>query len=254
MIRWSWEKANGAEENMARDCQMLESGCHIRFYSWRAPAITLGYSQHPNEWVNLIRCHDLGVEVAQRPTGGGVVFHNRDLSWSISAPHSELGLTSIQQCYQKIHEAVASGIKKRLGLPLYLAGCQEAICSDQPPSFCFAVPVGYDIMIASKKLAGGAIRWTKKMILYQGTLLVVRDFSLLQEVVLSPKRSWLKSLTTSSISLRELKGDSWEYEDVIFAILEGLQKNLGWVFEEDSTREMRHLWTGNRRSKTGRYP
>ena len=166
---WSWDGTNSAEENMARDHGMLKSmreplpqSPQIRFYSWNSPSVTVGYSQKPKEWVNLIRAHELGIEVVQRPTGGGVVFHQRDLTWSICGLQEAFVGTirrvapTIQQCYQKIHQAVAGGLKRRFGLPLYLASCREVTCSDQPPpeadqppagpSFCFAVTVGYDIM------------------------------------------------------------------------------------------------------------
>lgn len=223
----------------------------IRFYSWNSPAITVGYSQKPKEWVNLIRAHELGVEVVQRPTGGGVVFHQRDLTWSIVGTHEALGFDSIQQCYQKIHQAVAAGLKKRFNLPLYLSSCRDEICSDQPPSFCFAVPVGYDIMALNRKLAGGAIRWTKKGVLYQGTLTLRSDFSLLKEVVLPHRRPWLNSLTTSSSSLSELEEREWEYQDLVGALLEGFRDELGWELE-DPANEMRYVWAGDRRSKAGR--
>ncbi len=241
-FNWSWDGVNGAEENMARDREMLNQA--IRFYSWNSPAITVGYSQKPKEWVNLIRAHELGVEVVQRPTGGGVVFHQRDLTWSIAGPQKALGFTSIQECYQKIHQAVAAGLKSHFGLPVYLASCKEV----GAPSFCFAVPVGYDIMTLDRKLVGGAIRWTKKGVLYQGTLPLTRDFSLLKEVILPHRRSWLNALTRSSISLSELEEKEWAYPDLIEAILTGFCSELGWALEEDPANEMRYVWAGNRRS------
>ncbi len=258
-FNWNWDGINGAEENMARDRLLLDdvnrrgvlryaptvsSECAIRFYSWNSPSITVGYSQKPKEWVNLIRARELGVEVVQRPTGGGVVFHQRDLTWSIAGPQKALGFTSIQECYQKIHRAIAMGLKKRFGLPVYLATCKDV----GAPSFCFAVPVGYDIMISNRKLVGGAIRWTKKRVLYQGTLPLRSDFSLLKEVVLPHRRPWLNSLTTSSSSLSELGEIEWGYQDLIGAILEGFRNELGWDLEEDPANEMRHVWAGNRRS------
>lgn len=247
---WSWDGANSAEENMARDHEVLRvvrealpQTPQIRFYSWNSPAITVGYSQKPKEWVNLIRCHELGIDVAQRPTGGGVVFHQRDLTWSITGSQEALGVTSIQECYQKIHQAAAAGLKRHFGLPVYLASCKDV----EPPSFCFAVPVGYDIMARGRKLVGGAIRWTKRGVLYQGTLPLTRDFSLLKEVILSHRRSWLNILTRSSISLSELEEKEWAYPDPIEAILEGFRNELGWELEEDPANEMRHVWAGNRR-------
>lgn len=264
---WFWEGAKSAEENMARDREMLNqigcrgvsryaptisSECAIRFYSWNSPAITVGYSQKPKEWVNLIRCRELGIEVAHRPTGGGVVFHQRDLTWSIVGTHEGLGFDSIQQCYQKIHQAVAAGLKKHFGLSVYLATCKDV----GVPSFCFAVPVGYDIMASNRKLVGGAIRWTKRGMLYQGTLPLDRDFALLKEVIVPNRRRWLESLVNSSVSLNELlMGEEFDYQDISRAIVDGFRGKLGGNLsfarggfpEEVDSNEMRHVRAGNRR-------
>ena len=257
-VNWSWDGTGTAKENMERDREQLagvqradfkdETECRIRFYSWKFPAITVGYSQYPKEWVNLFHCYDLGIEVERRPTGGGVVFHNRDLTWSIAGPKETLGVNTIAECYQKIHRAVASGLTRHLGLSLFLANCKEAVSSNQLPSFCFAVPVGYDIMASNRKLVGGAIRWTKKKFLYQGTLSLAREWRLLQQVVLPNRRHWLKSLATTSISLEELGERKWGYQYLIWAILEGFRSELGWDLKEESTREVRYLWAGNRRN------
>ena len=262
---WSWDGANSAEENMARDREMLGAlrepflqTSQIRFYSWNSPSITVGYSQRPKEWVHLIRAHELGIEVVQRPTGGGVVFHQRDFTWSIAATQEALGFTSIQECYQKIHQAVAVGLKRHFGLPLYLASCKDA----GAPSFCFAVPVGYDIMASNRKLVGGAIRWTKKGVLYQGTLPLTRNFSLFKDVVLPSKRSWLEALDVSPLppmgGEERVNGNGkWQYQNLIEALLDGFHSELGWEISargspasdgmEDSSNEMRHVWAGNRR-------
>ena len=264
---WSWDGTNSAEENMVRDRRMLEANREpspqtpqIRFYSWSFPSITVGYSQKPKEWVNLIRAHELGIEVVHRPTGGGIVFHQRDLTWSICGlQEAFVGARrrlapTIQEYYQTIHQAVAAGLRKRFGLPVYLASCKDVgaahappLQCDSSPSFCFAVPVGYDIMASNRKLVGGAIRWTKRGVLYQGTLPMARDFLLLKEIVLSHRRSWLNSLMASSSSLTELGGDEWQYQDLIEAILDGFRNELGWELEEDPSNEMRHVWAGNRR-------
>jgi lipoate-protein ligase A len=150
--------------------------------------------------------------------------------------HESLDFDSIQQCYQKIHQAVAVGLKKRFGLSVYLATCHDVgavreppLQCDSSPSFCFAVPVGYDIMASNRKLVGGAIRWTKRGMLYQGTLPLDRDFALLKEVIVPNRLRWLESLVNSSVSLNELlMGEGFDYQDISQAIVDGFRGELGW--------------------------
>src|ERR1035438_5738432 len=55
----------------------------LRLYSWEPPAVSLGRFQIPDEVLNLEKCAAEGVMVVRRITGGGMIFHADELTYSI---------------------------------------------------------------------------------------------------------------------------------------------------------------------------
>ena len=73
--------------NMALDEALLESSARIgapvmRFYGWKQAAATFGYFQHfaEVEQATLLR------PLIRRPTGGGLVPHDSDWTYSLTFP------------------------------------------------------------------------------------------------------------------------------------------------------------------------
>ena len=54
----------------------------VRFYSWKPPAISIGYFQGLEQEVDLQKCKEFGVDFVRRITGGGAVFHDMELTYS----------------------------------------------------------------------------------------------------------------------------------------------------------------------------
>ena len=116
-----------AAENMRLDEQLLEEldpyGFPIlRFYEFSAPAATYGYFLKPEE--HLREGH--GLDLARRPTGGGILFHLWDLTFSVLIPaHHEGYSTDVMQNYKYINDRVVEAI----GLSCHLLP-DEVACSD----------------------------------------------------------------------------------------------------------------------------
>ncbi len=67
--------------NMAIDEALLEYATvpAIRFYRWHFPALSFGYFGKFRDVVDYVSARDL----VRRWTGGGMVFHGEDLTYSI---------------------------------------------------------------------------------------------------------------------------------------------------------------------------
>ncbi|MFH1470632.1 MAG: lipoate--protein ligase family protein, partial [Candidatus Micrarchaeota archaeon] len=75
--------ASDAFMNMAIDEVLMESSEPVlRLYSWKPPAVSIGYFQNLGEEVDSEACGKLGVDVVRRQTGGGAVFHDEELTYS----------------------------------------------------------------------------------------------------------------------------------------------------------------------------
>ena len=98
--------------NMAVDeCLLYRYGAAgdtvLRIYGWSRPCITIGYFQGAREEVNLERCERSRVDVVRRITGGGAVFHDMEVTYSLVAGRFPL---DIMASYQSICEMVIIGL------------------------------------------------------------------------------------------------------------------------------------------------
>jgi lipoate-protein ligase A len=156
--------AAGAAFNMALDEALLRTsgkrGCPLlRFYSWEKPAITFGYFQKFP--ANLAE----GYEAVRRPTGGGVVYHLKDTTYTVVVPPAHaLYIMATMDAYWLLHKAVAASFETQPDLH------DAELHSPQGQYECFQKPVRGDVVTEGRKLAGGAQRRTKSGRLHQGSI------------------------------------------------------------------------------------
>lgn len=220
MVRMAWTiletKAASAEENMQMDAKLLEnlSGQErpiLHLYEWEKPSVTFGYFVKPEQFLDLEQAHQRGLDLARRPTGGGVVFHLWDLAFSVLVPaKSELFSTNTLDNYNLINRVVKEVVKEFIGVEEELAlipddaPFQDRACTH----FCMARPTKYDVMLEGKKIAGAAQRKTKDGFLHQGTIALLRPDQELLEAVL-PSEAVREAMVQNTFpllsDLKELK-------------------------------------------------
>ena len=114
-------KKQSAEKNMALDSSLLEEIREgddpiLHFYEWDGPCLTYGYFLKPSDFLNLERCEALGVSMARRPTGGGIIFHIGDLAFAAVVPAGDKGyFEKPLDNYTYINEKVKRAIEKVVG-------------------------------------------------------------------------------------------------------------------------------------------
>jgi lipoyl(octanoyl) transferase len=92
--------------NMAWDEALLESVARLgapvlRCYGWTQPAATFGYFQHYAEIERTTHLRPL----IRRPTGGGLVPHDADWTYSLAFPPGhEWHLLRAEDSYRSVHE------------------------------------------------------------------------------------------------------------------------------------------------------
>ena len=146
--------------NLAFDARLLTRNFPfpiLRFYSWNPPCISYGYFQIPPETKNI--------PAYRRITGGGIVFHDKDLTYSLTYPRSTTLPWSIKRSYIEIHCVIRRSLAT-LGVGVVQCGV------DAPGNFCFESPIEGDLLYQGKKIAGAAQRRMGNRLLHQGTILV----------------------------------------------------------------------------------
>lgn len=156
-----------AAENMAWDEALLESSVRLghpvlRFYGWREPAATFGYSQRYRDVAQWTPLRPL----IRRPTGGGLVPHDADWTYSLVFPpgHPWYELKATES-YQRVHEWIRLAFAT-LDLATQLApSCQKDVAGQ-----CFIGAERFDLLWKGRKLAGAAQRRNRLGLLIQGSV------------------------------------------------------------------------------------
>lgn len=152
---------------MALDEALLEGAAEIgkpvlRFYGWQEPAATFGYFQKYADVELMTGLRPL----LRRPTGGGLVPHKNDWTYSVAFPPGhEWYQLKAEESYRRVHEWIRDAFTL-LGLPTELSPC----CQKDIPGQCFIGAEKYDLLNGGKKIAGAAQRRNKHGLLIQGSV------------------------------------------------------------------------------------
>ena len=58
----------------------------LRLYRWNPPALSFGRNQLARERYDPRAARERGIDIVRRPTGGRSVYHDRELTYSVTAP------------------------------------------------------------------------------------------------------------------------------------------------------------------------
>jgi lipoate-protein ligase A len=157
-------EARAAALNMAVDEALLETTASptLRFYRWRGLALSFGYFGAYADVADQRGDR----EIVRRWTGGGVVPHGDDLTYSIIIPashpffaHSSLAI------YSEVHETIRTALEAN-GIKATLANSVSPRISEH----CFANAVRADVLSGGQKIAGAAHRRSRAGLLHQGSI------------------------------------------------------------------------------------
>jgi lipoate-protein ligase A len=206
---------NDAATNMAVDeTLLLEYQKHVsmptlRIYGWAAPAVSIGHSQDPHRLLNLETLDEKKVPLVRRPTGGGILFHDNEITYSVIASASDFSATnSVRDSFKKITGFLIEAYK--------MMGIQAGFSGTRPgephrlEEFCLARKEEYDIIAGGKKIGGNAQRRLHQTILQHGAIPLTYDknsariFLLHPEVLDDLKVTTLTELTGKKVSFHAM--------------------------------------------------
>mgnify|MGYP005838863077 FL=1 len=134
----------------------------LRFYGWTQPAASFGYFQRYADVERLTPLRPL----VRRPTGGGVVPHDADWTYSLAFPVSApwYHLTAVES-YRRVHAWIGAAFS-RLGIATTVAPTPLKAA----PGQCFMGYERFDLLCRGRKIAGAAQRRTRTGLLIQGSV------------------------------------------------------------------------------------
>ncbi len=202
----------GRRNSSRRDAEMMT----LRIYSWRPPAVSIGYGQEAEREIDPGQCERYGIDLVRRITGGRAVLHDQELTYSLVAPESHLALGGRSGLMLRtVSEALVETLK-HFDIPAELA--KEGRCgSGGNDDVCFTATGRYEITVAGSKLAGSAQRRSRGVVLQHGSLLLGpghRRLPLLMPAHEPERRETIaRLLNHRTISVAELIPDPPSFEE-----------------------------------------
>lgn len=166
---------NMAVDEVLWDWAAQENGCVWRFYRWQEPTLSLGYFQ---QWDDR-RQHPASrnCPVVRRPSGGGAILHDRELTYSFALPATH--------AWARRHALLYTAVHRTLIETLADWGVQASLCGAEgnpgreghspQPFLCFQRRACGDVLVGGTKVAGSAQRRSRGAILQHGSVLLARS-------------------------------------------------------------------------------
>jgi len=202
-------RGRSGPENMALDVALLERAdrrgeAFLRLYRFDPPCLSLGRNEAAGGYDRAAKAR-CGVDVVRRPTGGGSVWHEHELTYAVAAPIAAFG--GLRRAYHAIHTRLAAAIRS--------LGVDAALALDRPlppstalsrPARCFAFSVGGEIVVSGRKLVGSAQVRRGGAFLQHGSILL--DGS--QEVITAVSRKPQAASAATTLSAELGRQVTWE--------------------------------------------
>ncbi len=207
----------GIDEAILRAVADGSSPPTARVYSWSPAAVTIGYFQGMTEEIDLDACKRMGVDAIRRITGGGAVFHDVEITYSLVVPErSPLAPDDIVESYRRICAGIVEGMKV-LGVEASFA------------------PIN-DIVSDGKKISGNAQTRKLGCLLQHGTILldvdVERMFSLLRVPQEKLRGKLIEDVKARVTGLKAILGRSVRYAESAAALKAGFARAWNVEFED----------------------
>lgn len=198
--------------NMAIDEYLMLSQGHpnskptLRFYTWQDPACSVGYFQNLSQIIKKYETKNKKMSFVRRLTGGGMVLHGQDLTFSltIAVDNPFLG-NNVKESYLKINEVLRGGLLA-LAPQIDYADC-KTVPSGRGTNerICFDAPSCYDLLISGKKVVGASQRRVAGAILHQSSIFMKHDKQILVQNILEGfKKLWKVNFKETSLNDEEI--------------------------------------------------
>ena len=214
-LAWCDERAapRRPAANMAMDEALLRTATVpvLRCYAWDRPAFSFGY---------FLRFADAAAAagpertLVRRWTGGGMVPHGEDFTWSLVVPraHPAAALPP-PLSYQLFHSALAAALAQS-GRDVSQVPAERTAPAG---GLCLHAPAPGDLLLAGRKIAGAGQRRSRHGLLHQGTIALPdlpHDFPALLAAALAAKAAATPPASLPSSLADELEStryatDTW---------------------------------------------
>ena len=139
----------------------------LRVYAWSRPTLSFGRHEAVRARFTPVELQRLGMDAVRRPTGGRVLLHDHEVTYSVTAPAG--ASESLRERYRTINALLLQALR-RLGVQ-----AEEADAPHRAAPTCFAAPNRGELVVDGRKLVGSAQLCERGAVLQHGSILVTDD-------------------------------------------------------------------------------
>jgi len=214
-LKGSW---NMAVDDFLFQSLSEEPQTYVRLYAWEKPTVSLGYSQKIFKVLDIEYCQKKGIDIVRRITGGKLVLHHKEVTYSISSSDEEIFTSTLNDSYRIISEALMRGLDKM--------GLKPCLADAAPGSYvrgnlpCFSYPARNEVEIDGKKIIGSAQKREGSKFIQHGSIPLEGEEELLKSV------SFLNrgGETVRMISVSQAMGKKADFDWVVNLLAEGISE------------------------------
>lgn len=201
-----------------------ERTTYLRFYAWKRPTVSLGYSQSVAKVVDVDYCRENGIDIVRRVTGGKLVLHHDEVTYSVCSSDDFLFTSNLSGSYKLISEALVRGLE--------MMGLQAALADATPESYsrsqvpCFTYPAKDEVEIDGQKIIGSAQKRIGKTFLQHGSIPLEEHEDMLRSVSLTQGKGEQMRIISLSQALEKAVDFAW----VVGHLKKGFAEYFGIAF------------------------
>jgi lipoate-protein ligase A len=193
---------------MAADEVLLEAAtagvASLRFYTWSAATLSLGYFQSAAVRLGDPRLSEL--PWVRRASGGNALVHHREVTYALGLPAGLPWQRRGASWVRRMHTIVAAALAS-LGVGVRLSAREE----NRGAVLCFLHHTADDLLLGSAKVTGSAQRRQRGALLQHGGILLAT----------SP-------FTPALPGIKELTGRELTPPEIVPAVCAELSRQTGW--------------------------
>jgi lipoate-protein ligase A len=217
--------------NMALDYHLFglcEAGCDdafLRFYTWKPPALSLGFHE-PERIIAAGAAREDGIDIVRRPTGGRVVLHKNDLTYAVVLPAEAAPGCGTGDAYLRISECLVEGLRPlSADLRIDRGRVRGSLEGARP---CFASTSRYEITHGGRKVVGSAQRMGRRSVLQHGSIPVGSDYLEIADYLngVDPERL-RREVAGSTTCLEEIAGGGVNIGEIAQSLASAFTSGLG---------------------------
>lgn len=188
----------------------------VRCYRWAPWTLSFGRNEPATRRYDRAGIEARGMAVVRRPTGGRAVWHAAECTYAVAAPVPAFG--SVPAAYQAIHATIARAVEG-LGTRASLAPATRPLAVGA--GACFAAPVGGEVLLGTRKVAGSAQLQQGGALLQHGSILLEGNQQVVAEVTLGAAPAG------SEVALSAVLGRPVAFEEMAAALLAEARRWVG---------------------------